>query len=105
MKRARPPKPETPGAPSGGPVPGRGWGIACLTFLLVLVFAAGGAGCRKRADRLREQSRLDSLMRDSSRRPDNPYKLGQGNDQYNRERENLGNLDSLVRPGATTPRP
>ena len=63
------------------------------------------AGCRTRSERLKEQARQDSLMRDSSRPAGNPYKLGQGTDQYNRERENLGNLDSLVRPGATNPRP
>jgi len=80
-------------------------GIACLAVTCLLVFSQTLTGCKKREDRLREQVRQDSLMRDSSRRPDNPYKLGQGNDQYNRERENLGNLDSLVRPAPTTPRP
>jgi len=86
---------------SSGLVPG----LASLALIGILVSGQTFTGCKKRADRLREEARRDSLMRDSSRRPDNPYKLGQGNDQYNRERENLGNLDSLVRPTPTNPRP
>ena len=57
----------------------------------------GGCG-RTPEERRREEARLDSLRNDSMRPVVNPYKLGQGTDQYNRQREALGNLDSLVTP-------
>ncbi len=98
--RPEPSRPRVRSSPPGGIL-----AVLSLVTLVVLLLSGASAGCRKRADRLRDQARQDSLMRDSSRRPDNPYKLGQGNDQYNRERENLGNLDSLVRPGSTIPEP
>ena len=105
MNTRRHPVPESghnrPRQRSSGLVPG----TACLAVIGVLIVGQTLTGCKTRQDRLREQARRDSLMQDSSRRPDNPYKLGQGNDQYNRERENLGNLDSLVRPAPTNPRP
>jgi len=63
-------------------------------MLMILVIA----GCRTPDEQRREAARLDSLRQDSLRPVNNPYKLGQGNDQYNRQRETLGNLDSLVTP-------
>ncbi|GEM_PF-3118644 len=54
--------------------------------------------CRSPDEQRRDEARLDSLRRDSLRPVNNPYKFGQGNDQYNRQRETLGNLDSLVTP-------
>ena len=83
-------------------------------FLVLLLFLSPVLhdGCKRPSERRKEQSRLDSLRRDTARPAYNPYKFGQGNTQYNRERENLGNIDSLVTPanpaapgGATTPRP
>jgi hypothetical protein len=64
----------------------------------VLVIVVMIAGCRSPEEERRDAARLDSLRRDSLRPVDNPYKLPQGNDQYNRQRETLGNLDSLVTP-------
>jgi hypothetical protein len=66
-------------------------------------------GCKRPSERRKERARLDSIRADTARPAYNPYKLGQGTAQYNRERENLGNLDSLVTPPktspSTTPRP
>lgn len=83
-----------------------------LSILLVLaLLAAGFAGCKKPSERRKERARLDSLRADSARPAFNPYKgMGRDNAQYNRERENLGSLDSLVTPQtgsrpSTTPRP
>jgi hypothetical protein len=60
-------------------------------------------GCKRPSERRKEQARLDSLKNDTSRPAYNPYKFGQGNAQYNRERENLGSIDSLVTPAAPSP--
>ena len=78
-------------------------GLILVTSPVVL------GGCKRPSERRKEQARLDSLRNDTARPSINPYKSGQGTAQYNRERENLGNLDSLVTPPkpnvATTPRP
>lgn len=68
-----------------------------LLLLLGLLLIVGGTSCGG-GKRQREMSRLDSLTRDSAQPSPNPYKMGQGTNMYNRERENLGNLDSLVTP-------
>jgi hypothetical protein len=61
-----------------------------------------GTGCKTRWEREKEQAHLDSLRQDSARPVVNPYKMGQGTSQYNAQRENLGNLDSLVTPAQPT---
>ncbi len=71
-----------------------GFVLALLTGLM----AAAIFDCRTPDEQRRDEARLDSLRRDSLRPVNNPYKFGQGNDQYNRQRETLGNLDSLVTP-------
>ncbi|HLF13450.1 MAG TPA: hypothetical protein VI932_00995 [Bacteroidota bacterium] len=86
-----------------------GRAISPLFLVLILLLSPVlHGGCKRPSERRREQARLDSLRRDSARPAYNPYKFGRGNTQYNRERENLGNIDSLVtppNPAATTPRP
>lgn len=81
-------------------------------LLIVVVPGMFQEGCKRPSERRKEQARLDSIRTDTARPAYNPYKFGQGNAQYNRERENLGNIDSLVTPPAprtappaTTPRP
>jgi len=71
---------------------------AAIVILLISLTLVPGAGCKRPSERRKEQARLDSLRRDTARPAINPYKMGQGTAQYNRERENLGNLDSLVTP-------
>ena len=74
---------------------------AAVVLLVVLVSWVMN-DCRSPDQRRRDAARLDSLRADSLRVVNNPYKLGQGNDQYNRQRESLGNLDSLVTPQQPT---
>ena len=69
-----------------------------LVMILVAASCLTALQCKSPAERRREAARLDSLRRDSLRPVLNPYKKGQGTAMYNRERENLGNLDSLVTP-------
>jgi hypothetical protein len=70
-----------------------------LSFVLILLaVSVVNFHCQTREEAQRDQARLDSLRQDSLRPVNNPYKLGQGNDQYDRNRETLGNLDSLVTP-------
>jgi len=77
-------------------VPGRSHLTPIAVFLLAIGIAGVFlTGCKTREEEEREQARLDSLRQDSLRPVNNPYKFGQGNDQYNRQREALGNLDSL----------
>ena len=66
--------------------------------LIILTVSIINFHCQSREEEQREQARLDSLRQDSLRPVNNPYKFGQGNDQYDRQRETLGNLDSLVTP-------
>ena len=68
------------------------------TLIVLVVVSSLALDCKSPAERKREAAHLDSLRRDSLRPVLNPYKMGQGTDLYNRERENLGNLDSLVTP-------
>ena len=65
-----------------------------VLFLVILLCL----DCKSPMERKKEAARLDSLRKDSTRPVFNPYKQGQGTGMYNRERENLGNLDSLVTP-------
>lgn len=67
-------------------------------ILALVLFSLSVFSCQSAEEQRREAARLDSLRRDSLRPVNNPYKFGQGNDQYNRQREVLGNLDSLVTP-------
>ena len=69
-------------------------------ILLLLLCGASliSIECQTPDERRKEAARLDSLRNDSTRPVNNPYKFGQGNDQYDRQRETLGNLDSLVTP-------
>lgn len=67
--------------------------LAAVGLIVLMI-----AGCRSPDEQRREKARLDSLRQDSLRPVNNPYKFGQGNDQYDRQRETLGNLDSLVTP-------
>lgn len=69
-----------------------------LVFILAVLISIVLNDCRSPDEQRREAARLDSLRRDSLRPVNNPYKFGQGNDQYNRQREALGNIDSLVTP-------
>ena len=71
-----------------------------LIRVIPVVLALSTICCGKSEERrLREQAQMDSLRReDSLRKAWNPYKLGQGNDAYNRQRENLGDLNKLVTP-------
>ncbi len=70
----------------------------CVLVLLFLVMSIFLCECRSPDEQRRDEARLDSLRQDSVRKMNNPYKFGQGNDQYDRQRETLGNLDSLVTP-------
>jgi hypothetical protein len=54
--------------------------------------------CKFSRVKQQELSRVDSLTRDSTKRAYNPYKAGQGTSTYDQQREQLGNLDSLVTP-------
>jgi hypothetical protein len=76
---------------------------APVVLALVVLASLTMDGCKRPSERRKEQARLDSLKNDTARPAYNPYKFGQGNTQYNRERENLGNLDSLVAPASPTP--
>ena len=69
-----------------------------LVCIIYIGFALLATGCKSPIERRKDAARLDSLRRDSTRPVNNPYKMGQGTGMYNRERENLGNLDSLVTP-------
>lgn len=53
-------------------------------------------GCKPPKGRRMEAARLDSLRRDSLKALYSPDGPGQRTTMYDRERENLGNLDSLV---------
>ena len=64
--------------------------------LIVVFFLM--AGCKTPLERRKEAAHLDSLRNDSARPALNPYKPTHGNEIYNNERENLGNLDSMVTP-------
>ena len=69
---------------------------------IVLMGAGCVMGCQTPIERRKEAAHLDSLRMDSARPPNNPYRLGKGTEMYNQERENLGNLDSLVTPQQPT---
>jgi hypothetical protein len=69
-----------------------------LPYILFVALLFVAVGCKSPIERRREAALLDSLRRDSARPVNNPYKYGQGTQMYNQERENLGNIDSLVTP-------
>ncbi len=64
--------------------------LCCLTLVV--------GACRFSHDKQRELARQDSLAHDSTRKVVNPYKVGQGTQIYDQQRESLGNLDTLVTP-------
>ncbi len=80
-----------------------------MIAIVVIASILAVGGCKRPSERRKEQARLDSLRNDTARPSINPYKMGEGTAQYDRERENLGNLDSLVTPPQPvvprTPRP
>ena len=69
-----------------------------FTYSILIVSLFFAEACKSPIERRKEAARLDSLRRDSARSKFNPYKLGQGTEMYNQQRENLGNIDSLVTP-------
>ncbi len=69
-----------------------------LPFLLVAFLAFQ---CQSPKSRRIESARLDSLRQDSARAAAIPHTVEQEKGLYDHERENLGNLDSLV----TIPQP
>jgi hypothetical protein len=72
--------------------------MKALGGLILLIAFSWFIGCKSPIERRNEAAHLDSLRRDSTRPRVNAYKFGQGTEMYNQERENLGNLDSLVTP-------
>ena len=68
--------------------------------ILTIVLALTSWNCKTRKEREAEQAHLDSLYRDSTK-AFNPYKLGQGTNQYNNQREALGDINKLT----TSPQP
>ena len=68
-----------------------------LLVAAVAVSTVLSVGCKLRREREAEQAHLDSLYRDSTNKF-NPYKIGQGTDQYNRQREALGDINKLTTP-------
>ena len=57
--------------------------------------------CQSVDERKHAVAETKRVNQDSSKPMPNPFKVGQGTGIYDRERENLGNLDSLV----TLPQP
>jgi len=53
--------------------------------------------CKTRKEREAEQARLDSLYNDSVKAA-NPYKPSSGIDQYNRQREAMGDINKYTTP-------
>ena len=70
--------------------------LRCRLPLLSLLLALLTLQCQSPKARRIEASRLDSLRRDSARAAATPHTPQQEQGLYDRERENLGNLDSLV---------
>ena len=64
---------------------------------VILLLLLASMDCKTRKEREAEQAHLDSLYRDSTNKF-NPYKIGQGTDQYNRQREALGDINKLTTP-------
>ena len=54
--------------------------------------------CKTRREREAEQAHLDSLYNDSTRKVFNPYKPSNGVDQFNRQREALGDINQYTTP-------
>ena len=74
--------------------------IIAATSILVSILLTS-INCRSRREREARQAHLDSLYRDSTNKF-NPYKIGQGTDQYNRQREALGDINKLTTPPQPT---
>ena len=69
--------------------------LAAITLLFCLCTFGG---CQTPAQKRKEAARLDSLKQDSAKAALNAYNTRQDRKISNLERENLGNLDSLVTP-------
>ena len=69
-----------------------------LLLILILVQSLIAFQCKSPAERKREKAVADSLRRDSSRHFVDPYKMGQGTQVYDQQRDAVGNLDSLATP-------
>ena len=77
--------------------------ISCLVFsALVIALLLSSLNCKTRREREAEQARLDSLYNDSTRKVSNPYKPPSGVEQYNRQREALGDLNQYTTPPQPT---
>ncbi len=72
-----------------------------LTVLLSVILLTS-INCKTKKEREAEQARLDSLYNDSTRKAFNPYKPSNGVDQYNRQREALGDINQYTTPPPVT---
>ena len=75
--------------------------VRILRILLLFIVVAQSLvafQCKSPAQRKREAAIADSLRRDSSRHFVDPYKMGQGTQVYDQQRDAVGNLDTLVTP-------
>lgn len=68
--------------------------IVALAFITLTVLLTS-MNCNSRRDREAKQAHLDSMYRDSTNKF-NPYKLGQGTNLYNQQREALGDINKLT---------
>jgi hypothetical protein len=69
---------------------------------VVLVIVLSSINCKTRREREAEQAHLDSLYNDSTRKVSNPYKPSNGVEQYNRQREALGDINQYTTPPQPT---
>lgn len=70
-------------------------GVLLAVLLSILLISLN---CKTRKEREAEQAHLDSLYNDSTRKVSNPYKPSNGVDQYNRQREAMGDLNQYTTP-------
>jgi len=68
--------------------------IAFLSALAALAFTS----CQKASERRRLKTEMEGINKESTKSAPNPYKLGQGTQQYDAQRDALGNLDSAASP-------
>ena len=70
--------------------------LVVLTCIITLTLAS--LNCKTRREREAEQAHLDSLYNDSTRQVSNAYRPSNGVDQYNRQREALGDINQYTTP-------